>query len=105
MVNFSNILRAAFPPIFLCHKRIKLNFKYKKSCVYFSGTKILSFLKIEIQSNLCKTITFGTTKKWPLLSGGRCSEFIYILKLKMGPENGGRYEQVVAIRRWSLAQV
>jgi hypothetical protein len=23
----------------------------------------------------------------------------------MGPQNGGRYSQVVAIRRWSLAQV
>jgi hypothetical protein len=24
---------------------------------------------------------------------------------KLGPQNGGRYRQLVAIRRWSLAQV
>jgi hypothetical protein len=34
IVNSTNILRAAIPPIFLCQKTIKPNFKYKKSCVY-----------------------------------------------------------------------
>ncbi len=40
-----------------------------------------SFLyKYDIQSNLCTTTTLGTPKKWPLLTGGRCSEAIDVVK-------------------------
>jgi hypothetical protein len=28
-----------------------------------------------------------------------------LLKIELGPQNGGRYRQVVAIRMWLLAQV
>ncbi len=34
-------------------------------------------------------------KKWPLLTGGQCSEVIYVEKFKMRPENCGRFGQVV----------
>jgi hypothetical protein len=37
-VNFTNILRAAFLPIFLQQKSIKPNFKCKKSCKYYFCT-------------------------------------------------------------------
>ncbi len=40
----------------------------------------------------------GTQKYWPLLTGGRYSEVIYVKKPKLGPQNCGRYRQVVAIR-------
>jgi hypothetical protein len=33
LVNFTNILRAAFPPIFLHRKSIEQNFKYKKTAL------------------------------------------------------------------------
>jgi hypothetical protein len=45
-------------------------------------------------------------KKWPLLTSGRCSKYIYVIyKLLLGPQNDGRFRQVVAVRRWLLAQV
>jgi hypothetical protein len=43
--------------------------------------------------------------KWPLLIGSRGSEVIFVIKFEMGPHNGGRWRQRVAMRRWSLAQV
>ena len=39
-----------------------------------------------------------------ILTGGRYSEVIYDIKLKMGTQTGGRYGQVVTIRKWSLAR-
>ncbi len=39
-------------------------------------------------------------KKWPLLTGGRCSKVIYVLKFQ-----NWDLKMVVTIRRWSLAQV
>ncbi len=38
--------------------------------------------------------------RWPLFRGNFMLQY-----LKMGLQNGGRYRQVVVIRRWSLAQV
>jgi hypothetical protein len=38
-VNFTNVLRAAFPPILLRQKSAKPNFKYKKTCTYNFCTK------------------------------------------------------------------
>ena len=38
--------------------------------------------------------------RWSLFRGT-----FMLQKFKMGPQNGGRYRQVVAIRRWSLALV
>jgi len=80
VVNFTNILRAAFLP----------NTKHK----------------MQIQSNLCIMTTLGILNLWPLLTGGRCSEVaLCYKKWKMGPQNGGRCRQVVVIQGWSLAQV
>ncbi len=39
------------------------------------------------------------------MTGGRCSEVINAKKFQMGPQNGGRYRQVVALWRQSLVQV
>ncbi len=32
--------------------------------------------------NLCTTNTLETTRKWPLLTGGRCSKVIYVIKFQ-----------------------
>jgi len=45
---------------------------------YKSG--FLSILYYYIIIYLCTTTTLGTQKLWPLLTGGRCSEIIYVLK-------------------------
>jgi hypothetical protein len=43
---------------------------------------------------------------WPLLKGGRCSEVALCYKDSYwDSKNGGHCRQVVATRRWSLAQV
>ncbi len=42
---------------------------------------------------------YETPKYWQLLIGGRCSDFIYVVKSYMGPQNGGIYRKVVTIRR------
>ena len=34
-----------------------------------------------------------------------CTKFVAVVDRKFGPQNGGNCRQVVAIRRWSLAQV
>ncbi len=44
------------------------------------------------------TTTIGTLNLWPLFS-------FMLLKLELGPKNGGRCRQVIVIRRWSSAQV
>ena len=60
----------------------------------------------QIQSNLCTTNILGTLNLWPLMTGGRLSEGALCYKnQKLGPQNGGRCRQVVAIRRRSLTQV
>jgi len=59
-------------------------------------------IKLEnvIQSNLCITATLGTLKLRPLLTGGRCSEVAYIIKIEIGPLKwwplyaGVRYSEV-----------
>ncbi len=54
-----------------------------------------------VQSNLCTMTTLGTKVKWPLLTGGRCSEVIYVIKALIGASKwwslwtGGRYSEVV----------
>ena len=42
----------------------------------------------------------AVVERWSLFRGS-----FLLSKLKMWPQNGGRYRQVVAIWRWSLAQV
>ena len=50
---------------------------------------------------MCTKTTFGTQKWWPLLTGGLCSEVIYVNKIQNGTSNwwslkaGGRYSEVV----------
>ncbi len=59
-----------------------------------------------VQLNLCTSTTLGTPNEWPLLTGGHCSLLSSMLiTLKSRPKYSGRCRQVVAIRRWSLAQV
>jgi hypothetical protein len=44
------------------------------------------YLKVYyVQSNLCITATLGTLKLRPLLTGGRCSEVAYVIKIEIGP--------------------
>jgi hypothetical protein len=61
-------------------------------------------LELNLQSNLCTTTTLGTQKEWPLLTGvtgGRCSEVIYVIKASQGTKKwwslwtGGRYSEMV----------
>jgi hypothetical protein len=40
---------------------------------------------------MCTMATLGSEKQWPLLTSGRCSEVIYVIKVQMGPKNVGRY--------------
>jgi hypothetical protein len=42
---------------------------------------------------------------WPLLTSGRCSEVINVIKVPIWEQNVDRYRQVVAFRMLSLAQV
>jgi hypothetical protein len=57
----------------------------------------------KLQSNLLTTTTLGTQNLWPLLTGGRYLEVIYVIKGLVGTSK--LHRQVIAIRRWSLAQV
>ncbi len=43
--------------------------------------KILLMHNLQIQSNLCTTNTLGIQNYWPLLTSGRCSEVIYVIKV------------------------
>ncbi len=47
----------------------------------------------------------GPVNSLQLLTGGRCSEVIYVKNVANGPQNGGRYRQVVSILRRSLGLV
>jgi hypothetical protein len=38
----------------------------------------------KLQSILCTTATLGTLNMRPLLTGGRCSEEVYIMKIEIG---------------------
>ncbi len=54
-----------------------------------------------MQSNLCLDPKIvADIDIWLLFRGHLCKK-----KFQNGPQNGGRYKQVVAIWRWSLAQV
>ncbi len=44
-------------------------------------------------------------KLWALLTGDRCSEYIHIIKVRIGTSYCGRYGQVVTIWRRSLSQL
>jgi hypothetical protein len=50
-----------------------------------------------VQSNLCRTTTIGTQKQWPLLTGGRFSEVIYVSKCSKWD-----LKMAVVVDRWSL---
>ncbi len=51
--------------------------RYKK----FVATSVFS---MQIQSNQCKTNTLETQKLWSLLTDGRCSEAIHVIKFPNG---------------------
>ncbi len=95
------------------------------SNIFFSSsTTYRLYFRIRRNTNLCTTTTLGT-QYWPLSTGGRCSEIIYVPNVtrKWGTLwtvgrykqldimdswslwTVGRYRHVVAIRRWSLSQV
>ncbi len=59
----------------------------------------------DVQSNLCTTTTLGTQKLLSLLTGGRCSDGIYVLKVENGHQNGGRYRQVVVSSGWTVFRI
>jgi hypothetical protein len=52
--------------------------------------KNISYLML-IQSNLYTTTILGTKIKWPLLTDGRCSEEIYVVKVINEPQSDGLY--------------
>ena len=54
----------------------------------------------KVQANLCTTTTLGTLNLWPLLTGGRCSEVALCYENWKWDS-----KMVVAVGRWSLAQV
>ena len=53
-----------------------------------------------MQSNLCTTTTLGTLKFWPLMTDGRCSKVVNIIKIEIGPfkwwplQAGDHYSEV-----------
>jgi len=55
-----------------------------------------------VESNLYTTTTFRTPKFCALLQDGRYLYVIYVVKVQDGPQNGGRFRQVVAFQRWLL---
>ena len=48
-----------------------------------------------VQSNLWTTTTLETLNLWLLLTGGRCSEVVYVIKSENGVANGSLCRQVV----------
>ena len=56
---------------------------------------IVKTFNVASTEKLCTPTTIGTQKYGPLLAGGR----FYAVNPKIGPQNAGRYRQVVVIRR------
>jgi hypothetical protein len=77
-----------------------------KKCQFKNGRDIFFqfhkdlFGKKNVQSSLCVTATIGTQNMWLLLTGDRCSEIGFCYK-----DANLDSKIVVAVGRWSLAQV
>jgi hypothetical protein len=67
----------------------KSPFNAKRHC--FKEDLKMTFLLEHKQSDLCTMTTLGTPTLWPLWTGGRCSNW--------------DSKMMVAVGRWSLAQV
>ncbi len=65
-----------------------------------STLPLFSFPLLNVHSKLCTTTFLGTTNLWPLLNGGHCSQ------VSLGSKDSfWDLKMMVAIWRWSLAQV
>jgi hypothetical protein len=94
----SNLTKITFKTTTKSNKMLNVSQRISRiMTIVFPKHDLQHSSNLEVHSNLCKTNTLGTTKKWQLLSGGR-----FFGDHLCNKSSNWDLKMVVVIDRWSL---